>query len=87
MIFFFILSINKNIVQVYNNKNVELFRQDFVYITLENGRYISQFKKNYLVFEAAIANLENYFLFIAFSNFHPMINIGKIKLGEMLSPT
>ncbi len=40
MVFFLILSINEDVVQVYNNKNIELFYQDLVYIFLEYDWYI-----------------------------------------------
>ncbi len=35
----------------------------------------------------ATLGLEGRYLFIAFLNSHPMIGIGEIELGEMLSPT
>lgn len=33
----------------------------------------------------AITSLENYFLFVIFSDFHLIIDIGKVKLDKMLN--
>ncbi len=41
MAFSLILAIDENIVQVYNNKDVEFVYQDLVDVSLEYGRYIS----------------------------------------------
>ena len=77
---FFIFAINKNVVQVYNNKNVKLFYQNLVDIALKSGWCISQTKKHYyLILKIAIISLESCFLFVSFSNLHSIINIGEIK--------
>ena len=41
MTFFIIININKNIIKIYNNKNVKFFIESFDYITLKNDGYIN----------------------------------------------
>ena len=85
MFFSLAFNVNKNVIKVYDNKNIEFFCQDLINIVLKSGQYISQFKKYYLVLKMAIASTKNNLLFIAFLDPHLMINIDKIKLGKMLS--
>lgn len=83
----FILGIDKNVVQVYNNKDIKLFLQNLINIALEYSWYISQAKKHYIIPNIDIASLENRFAFITFSDPHLIVSIGKVELGEMLGPS
>ncbi len=85
MAFFFILNINKDVIQIYNNKDIELLYQDLIGISLDYNRCISQSKRYYLVLEMTIAGFESCFSFIPFLNPHLMIDIHKSKLGKTLS--
>lgn len=82
-----IINLNKNIIQIHNNKNVKFLGKDFVNIFLEACQSICQSKKNDLVFDVAIPNLECCLLFISFANFYLMISISKIELDKLSSPT
>lgn len=53
---------------------------------MKSSRYIGHYKRAYLILEKAITDFENHLSLIAFLNFHPMINISKIKLSKTLSP-
>ena len=75
MLFFFIFSINKDVIKIHNNKNIKFFYQDLVDVALKCGWYISQAKKYDLILEIAISGLANHFLFIVFLNFYVMIII------------
>ncbi len=75
MFFFLAFSINENVVEVHNTKNVRLFYQDFVDVVLKHGWCIDQSKRHYLVLEVAIIGLESRFLFIAFFNLHLKVDI------------
>lgn len=79
------LSINENVIQVYNDKNIELFHQNLVDIAVKNCWYISQAKRYYLVLEMVITDLENRLLFMTFLDSHLIISIGEIKLSKILS--
>ena len=37
-----------------------------------------------MILEMAVLDLKNYFLFIAFTNFYPIIGICEIQLGKSL---
>ena len=74
----YLLSINKDFVQTYNNKNVKLFSKNLIDVTLKTGCSIKESKKHDLVFKMAILNIKSYLLFIIFSNFHPLLDIGQV---------
>ena len=87
MFFAFALSIDKDVIQVYYHKNVELFCQNLIDINLKYGWYVSQSKRHNLVLKVAIVGLESCLPFVFFSNSHLMVGISQIKLGKPLSPT
>lgn len=80
-----IISIDKNIIQIYNTKNIKLLSKYLVNISLKACRYIYQSKKYYLVLEMAISSLKYYLLFIIFANSYLMIFISKVKLDKLLT--
>lgn len=75
MIVFFIFSINKSVIIVHNDKNIEFFCQNLVDIALERDQCIGQSKRHYLIFQVDIAGLESHFLFFTFSDFYPIVGI------------
>ncbi len=87
VLFALILSVDKDIIEVYYDENVELLCQDLVDVALERGRCISQSKRHHLVLKMAIPGLEGHLPFIAFPDPHLMVGIGQIELGETSSPT
>ncbi len=86
MAIFLIFGVDENVIWVYNNIDIKLFCQNLINTALECGWYIGQAKRLYLILEMAIVGLKGYFLFIAFLDPHPMIDISKIKLGKIISP-
>lgn len=76
-----VLSINKNIIQIYNNKNTELFSNNLGNVILKTSKYIEKPKRYDLVFEISIPSLKGSFLFIAFLDSYSMIN----TIGKMFS--
>ena len=81
-----ILNIDENVIKVHYHKNVELFCQDLVDVTLKRGQCISQFERRDLVLKVVITGPEGRLLFIAFSDPHLIVGIGQVKLGETSSP-
>ena len=73
-----IFSIDHYDIQVYNNKNIQLFSQNLVNVSLKGSRSIRKAKKHDLVFEVAILGLESSFSVITFTNPHLMIGICQI---------
>lgn len=67
--------IDKNIVQINYNKNIWLFSQNLINITLEIDQNIKKSKKHYLILKMNILSLKNYLLFIAFFYSYLMVNI------------
>ena len=87
MLFVFVFDIEKDIIEIYYDKNNDFFYQDLINVVLKRVRCICQSKRHHLVLKIIIAGHESCFLFIAFLNAHSIINIGQIKLNETISPT
>lgn len=82
----FVINIYENTIWINNNKNIELFDKDFVYISLKACQSIYQSKKYHLILEMAILDLKSCFLFDLFINSHQIVSISKVKLGKLSSP-
>ena len=82
-----VLSVDQYVIQIYNKKNIQLFSQNLVNVSLEGGRSIRKAKKHDLIFEITIPSLECRLPFIAFTNPYTIIDIGKIQLGKSFCPT
>ena len=82
-----VLGVNKDVIKVNNDKDIEFFDQDLVNIALEAGRCVGQPKKNYLVLEVAVLNPESRLPFIAFFDSYLMISSRKIELDELFGST
>ena len=79
---FWVLSVDNDVIEVNNDKDIEFFGQDLINIALEAGQYIGQLKKHYLIFEVAVSSPESRFLFIA--RFYPylMVSTCKVELSK-----
>ena len=86
MFFVFAFSVDQNVIEVHYYKNVELFCQDLVDITLKHGWYIVQSKRHDLVFQVAMVGPENRLLFVFFPHPHLMVGINQFQLGKLSSP-
>ena len=82
-----IVDIDQYIIQVYNDNDIQLFSQNLVNIFLENSQSIRKAREHDLVFEVNISSFRHCFLFIASTNFHPIISICQIQMGELFDPT
>ena len=81
------LSIDQDIVQIYNDEDIKLFSKDFIDIALKTGRSIGESKKHDLVLEIVVPGTKSSLPFVTFSNPHLMVSTGQIQLGKTLSPT
>ena len=84
-IFFLVLSIDENIIQIHNDKDIQLFCKDFTNIALECCRSIGQSKKHHLILKVTVFDLESNFPLTFFTNSYPVISTGKVKLDKLLS--
>ena len=82
MAFALILDVDENIIQIHNDKDIKLFREDLIDIALEYCRSVGQSKRHHLIFEVAISGSESSLLLISFANSHPVIGTGKVELGK-----
>ena len=83
MAFALIFGVDKDIIQIHNDENIELFRKDLIDIVLECCQSIGQSERYYLILEVAVSGLESSLPLISFTNFHPMIGTGEVKLGKL----
>ena len=82
MAFFFIFDIDEDIIQIYNNKNIKLFRKNLINIALENCQSDNQPIGYYLILKIAISDLKNDFLLISFANSHLVIGTYEVELDK-----
>ncbi len=87
MLFALAFSVDEDVIEIHYYKDVELFGQDLVDVTLKRGRCIGQSERYDLVLEMAIAGPEGRLPFVAFPDPHLMVGVGQIELGETSSPT
>lgn len=76
----FVFNIDKNNIQIYNNKDIDHFSQNLINISLKYGHFISKFEKHYLVLEVIILDPKNYHLIVIFLDSYLIVNIHKIIL-------
>ena len=87
MVIFVIISVNKNIVQIDNDKDVKLLNKNFVNISLETYWYVCLPKKHHLVLEMTVSSSERRLLFIPFTDFHLIVCTCKVELDKLFSPS
>lgn len=75
LFFSLIFCINEDVVEIHDNKVIELFYHNLIDIALKDGQCVGQPKRYHLVLEVAIVDLEGHLLFIAFYNSHLMVGI------------
>ena len=63
-----IFNLDKNIIQIYNNKNIKFFYKNFINKFLKCSQSIKKLKKYNLKFKMVISNLKICFSSINFEN-------------------
>ena len=81
------LRYRSDVVQIYDNEDIQLLREDLIDIALKDGRSIRKSERHNLILEVAVSGPEIGLLFVAFANPHPIIGICQIQLGETLGTT
>ena len=80
--FAFIFGLDEDIIQIHNDEDIKLFREDFIDVALECYRSVGQSKRHYLIFEIAVSGPESSFPLISFTNSHPVIGTSEVELGK-----
>ena len=82
-----VLSVDENVIEINNDKDIKFLDQDLVNIALEADQYIEPPKRHYLLLKVAVSNLESRFPFIAF--FYPYLRVStcEVELGELFCST
>ena len=82
-----IFSINQDVIQVYNNKDIKLLRKELVDISLEACWYVCSFERYHLVLEVTVLSSKRGLPLVSFANSHLVIGRGEVKLSKPLSPS
>ena len=67
--------INQNVIEVYDDKNIEFFHLDFVDVSLKAGGVVGKTEKYDLVFKIAVPHLEGCFSLVTLPNSYSMIYV------------
>ena len=81
VVFSFVFGVDEDIIQIYNDKDIELFYKNLIDITLEYCRSVGQSKRHYLILKVTVSGPENSFLLISFANSYLIIGINEVELG------
>ena len=85
MTFSVIISVNEDVIQIHNGKEVELLSKDLVDVSLEACWCIRQTKRHHLALKVAILSVERGFPLVSFANSDSMVGTGEVELGELFS--
>ena len=82
MAFALIFGVDEDIIQIHNDKDIKLFRENLIDIALKCCQSVGQSKRHYLIFEVAVSGPESSLLLISFVNSHTVIGTGEVELGK-----
>ena len=77
-----ILDVDKDVIEVSNDKNIEFLNQNLVNIALKAGRCVAEPNRNYLVLEVAVLSPKGCLPFIAIFYPNLMVSTCEVKLGK-----
>lgn len=76
----FIFNIDKDVIKIYNNKDIDLFYQNLINISLKYSYYISKFEKYYLILEVIILDPKNHHPIVIFLDSYSILDVNEVKL-------
>ena len=82
-----VFGVDKDVIEVNNDKDIEFLGQDLINVALKAGWGVGQPKRHYLVLEVAVLSPESRLPFIALFYPHPMVSTREIELGESFCST
>ena len=77
-----VLNVDKDVIQIHDNDDIELLCQDLVDTTLEAYWDIRLSERHHLVLELTISDLKSRFLLVTFLDPHLVVSTSQIQLGE-----
>ena len=77
-----IVTVYKNIIQIYHAYIIHDFSQRFIDINLKDCKYVNKFKKYYLIFKMFVARAKSYFSFVIMLDANSVINILEIEFNK-----
>lgn len=80
-----IFGLDQDVVLIHYDEDVELLGEGLVDVALKTGGSIGEAKRHDLVLKVTVSGPKGRLPFIAFSNSHPMVGAGQVKLDEALS--
>ena len=82
-----VLGVDKDVIEIKNDENIEFLGQDFINIALEAGRYVGQPERHYLVLKMAVLSPKSRLLLIALFYLYPIGSTHEVELGELFCLT
>ena len=82
--FSLVFGVDENIIQIYNDKDMEFFRKDFIKVALEYCRSVGQSKRHHLIFKVAVSSPKSSLPLIFFANSHLVVSTGEVELDKLL---
>ena len=81
-----IISVNQNVVQIHNDKNVELLSKNLIDKSLEAYKYVDSLEKHHLVLGVTVLNPECGLLLDLFVYSYSKVCTDEISLDKLPSP-
>ena len=81
-----IISVNKDVVQIHNDEDVELFYKNLIDKPLEACSSGCQPERHHLIFEVTVSSFKRGLPLVPFVDSHLMICTGKVELDKLPSP-
>ena len=70
---------NKNVIDVNQHKNIQIFFKNFVDVNLKNNKFIDKFKRHYFIFELFVTRAKRNFSFVFFFDANFIENVYDIQ--------
>ena len=80
-----IISVNEDVIQIYDDKDVELLSKDLVDVFLEACWCVCQTERHHLVLKVAVSSPERGLLLVPLADSHSMVGTSEVELGESFS--
>ena len=82
-----ILSVDEDVIQIHNDEDIELLRQNLVDVTLEACWGIKSSKRHHLVFKVIVSGLKSRLPLVTFFDPYLVVGTNQIQLDEPLCLT
>ena len=80
-----IINVNEDVIQIHDDKDIELFSKDLVDVSLEAYWCVCQTERYHLVLKVAVSSPERSLPLVPLADSHSMIGTSEVELGESFS--